>query len=58
MRSTDIEAVTERVERTLNAATRAVAEKQEWAQRIRENWVASERPEHQAEAQEVVPHVA
>ncbi len=58
MRNTDIEAVTQRVERTLNAATRAVAEKQEWAQRVRENWVASERPEHSVEAQKIVSNVA
>lgn len=47
MADTDATAVTQRVERTLNAASHTVSQNKEWADRVRGNWIASERSEGQ-----------
>lgn len=45
MSDSDSAAIMRRVEETLNAATQAVSQKREWADRIRGNWGQVERSE-------------
>ncbi len=42
MNETDAEAVTRRVQQTLNAASYAVSQKKDWTERVRSNWASGE----------------
>ena len=42
MADTDAAAVAQYIRDTLNAASQAVSENREWAERVRENWSATE----------------